>query len=169
MSKVNKINKPVELDLAEHIDEETGEVTIYAKVDHGVKIKAVEETGLKSITSEDYAVLDSNAMTALMSVLNNSDLANVLKMSIVTKTSFNIVYNNNTPHNNTTLMKYLEIKSEAMYMKLIKRLIAAGVLYQIKGNIYGSVRVCYMLNPFLSRKRKVFEEQVFEVFKKFSE
>jgi hypothetical protein len=124
---------------------------------------------MMTITSTDYAVIDSDALLALMTILNNSDLANVLKMAIVTKTPLNIVFNENIPHTNETLQKYLELRSESKFIMLIRRLIKAGILYQIKGRIYGEVRVCYMLNPFLTRKRKQFESKVFEVFEQFKD
>ncbi len=165
MSVVKKVVKPSKLDLDTYVDELSGEVKLLAEIPEGVRV--TQESGMVIVESDDYAVLETDAMLALMKVLNNSDLCNVLKMSVATKTALNIVFNNNVPHTNDTLQKYLEIGSQSKFISLIKRLISAGVLYQIKGRIYGEVRVCYMLNPFLSRKRKVFEEKVFDVFEKF--
>jgi hypothetical protein len=89
-------------------------------------------------------------------------------MSLCAQTPLSLLYNdNNKLHSNESLQKYLKIKSEAKYFELIKRLIKVGVLYQIKGLIYGEVRKVYMINPFLSKKRKVFDEQVIQVFKSF--
>ena len=166
MSKVKKIQKNAPVELDSYINEETGEVKVMADIPAGSVVKT--DSGFSMITSNNYAVLESDALLELMKVLNNSDLANVVKMSVVTKTPLNIIFNNTIPHTNETLQKYLEISSQSMFMKLIKRLVNVGVLYQIKGRIYGEVRVCYMLNPFLSRKRKVFENKVFDVFEKFT-
>jgi hypothetical protein len=165
MAKVTPIKKNVELSLDDYIDEETGEVKILAEIPENTKV--LKNSDYSIITSTDYAVLETAALMELTKILNNSDLANVIKMSVITKTPLNIIFNSNIPHTNETLQKYLEISSESMFMKLIKRLVTAGVLYQIKGRIYGEVRVCYMLNPFLSRKRKVFENKVFDIFEKF--
>lgn len=165
MSGIKKVNKPAVLDLESYVDESTGEVKMLAQIPEGVKI--TEESGMVVLDSDNYAVLETEAMLALMKVLNNSDLCNVLKMSVTTKTALNIVFNNTIPHTNDTLQKYLQIGSQSKFIALIKRLISAGVLYQIKGKIYGEVRVCYMLNPFLSRKRRLFEAKVFDVFEKF--
>lgn len=165
MSNIKKVNKPVDLDLDTYVNDETGEVKVLAEIPTGVKV--TEESGMVIVDSDNYAVLETEAVLALMKVLNNSDLCNVVKMSVTTKTALNIVFNNNIPHTNDTLQKYLEIGSQSKFISLIKRLIAAGVLYQIKGKIYGEVRVCYMLNPFLSRKRRLFEAKVFDVFEKF--
>jgi hypothetical protein len=43
-----------------------------------------------------------------------------------------------------------------------------GVLYQIKGNIGGKIRVIYMMNPFVARKRKQLDSKVIDVFKEFT-
>ena len=82
--------------------------------------------------------------------------------------SRNNKYNeNNQLHSNETLQKYLDISSTSTFFALVNKLIKAGVLYQVKGLIYGEVRKIYMINPFLSKKRKVFDEKVIEVFQSF--
>ena len=167
MNTVKEQTKPEYVDLTKYANIETGQQMHDELVQSGVTVTTNSKTGLSIISSDDYAVIDSDALLVLIHILNNSDLANVLKMAVVTKTPLNIVFNGNIPHTNDTLQKYLEVKSEAMYTLLIRRLINAGVLYQIKGRIYGEVRVCYMLNPFLTRKRKQFESKVFEVFEQF--
>jgi hypothetical protein len=88
-------------------------------------------------------------------------------MAVVVRTPMSIVYNGNRPHTNETLQRYLEVKSEAMYIQLMKRLMKAGILYQIKGLIYGEVRVCYMLNPFIGRKGRLYDEKVTTIFSDF--
>lgn len=165
MSKVTKVKTPAVLDLESYVDETSGEISLLAPITS--KHTVYEDTGMRIIESDDYAVIETKAIMALTKILNNSDLSNVIKMSVVTKTPMNIIFNNNVPHTNDSLQKYLEIGSKSKFIELIKRLIGAGVLYQIKGKVYGEVRVCYMLNPFLSRKRKVFEAAVFDVFEKF--
>ena len=167
MNTVKRITKPKVVDFSKYANVETGQEMQEELIGEGVTVTANQATGMCTISSSDYAVIDSDALLALMQVLNNSDLANVIKMAVVTKTPLNVVFNGNVPHTNETLQKYLELRSEAMYITLIRRLIKVGVLYQIKGLIYGEVRVCYMLNPFLTRKRKQFESKVFEVFEQF--
>ena len=164
--KERKITQKVTMDLSKHYNSETGEL-MESELGPGASVTVSKQTGLVTISYENYAVIDSGALLALTQLINNSDLANVLKMAIVTKTTSNIVYNGNVPHTNETLQKYLKLSSEAMYMKMIRRLMLAGILYQIKGLIYGEVRVCYILNPYLSRKRKTFEEQLTHIFSEF--
>ena len=167
MNTVKPVTRQKAVDFSKYANIETGQEMQEELFTGNVTVSVNESTGLSTISSSDYAVIDSDALLALMQVLNNSDLANVIKMAVVTKTPLNVIFNGNIPHTNETLQKYLELKSEAMYINLIRRLIKIGVLYQIKGLIYGEVRVCYMLNPFLTRKRKQFESKVFEVFEQF--
>lgn len=168
MQKVTRVLKNVEeIDVSNYINPETGEI-LSSETGTSNKIIMKKDTGMRTIESTDYAVIDSEAVHYLSMILGDSDLAKVLKMTVLTKTPLNIIYNNNLPHTNETLQKYLQMSSESMYIKLIRKLIKIGILYQIKGRILGEVRVCYMLNPYLSRKRKNFESKVFEVFETFS-
>ncbi len=155
-----------EMDLSKYHDSETGEV-LTSVLEPGTSIRVHKSTDLVSISSDNYAVIDSDALQVMMQLLNNSDLANVMKMAVITKTPMNVIYNNTVPHTNETLQKYLQVKSEAMYISLIKRLMKAGILYQLKGLIYGEVRVCYLLNPFISRKRKTIDKELTNIFSEF--
>lgn len=166
MSKVKRIIKNIEVDLSDYYDSKTGELLV-SMIDKNTAIVVQQDTGMKEITSSDYSVIDSESFLVLMKLVNNSELAKIMKMGICTKTPLNIVYNNTLPHTNKTLQKYLEMSSESMFLKLTKKLIKVGVLYQLKGLIHGEVRVTYMLNPFLFRKRRLFESKVFEVFNQF--
>lgn len=95
-------------------------------------------------------------------------MANLVKMIPLTKTEMNMIYNHSVPHTNATLQKYLEIGSRAKFTELMKRLIKAGVLYQVKGSINGAVRVVYIMNPHLSNRRKTFHNSLFKLFKDFN-
>lgn len=166
MSKVFKVRENDPIDLGKYVNTDTGEL-LSSELQPGDTVTKTKETGMKVIVSANYSVIDSDAVVYLSGVLNNADMGNLLKLGVLTKTPLNIVFNENIPHTNESLQRYLRIASEAMFLKLIKRLMTAGILYQIKGRIYGEVRVCYMLNPYLSRKRKHFEDKVFQVFEKF--
>ena len=168
MTKVRKITRSRRIDLSKYHNSETGEV-LNSELKKGTSITVKEQTNLVTLHSDNYAVIESQAMLIMTQILNNSDLANVMKMSIITKTPLNVVYNNNVPHTNETLQKYLELKSESRYIQLIRRLMKAGILYQIKGLIYGEVRVCYLLNPFISRKRKTIDRELTEIFSEFKQ
>ena len=126
-----------------------------------------EESNFVILTSEDYAIIDSKAMTFLREHLNRSELGSVGIMIEDLKTPMNIVYNNNVPHTNESLQAVLGISSNSTFTLLMRKFIKLGVLYQIKGNIMGKVRVIYMMNPFLARKRKQLDADVVKIFKEF--
>jgi len=127
-----------------------------------------EKQDLITITSDHFVVVDVEVIKVLANIVNDADLAKILKMSLTTTTKWNIITNdNNHFHSNDTLQKYLQIKSKSMFIKMMGRLMKAGILYQIKGNIQGSVRKIYMMNPLLSRKRKTFDPEVKKIFKSF--
>jgi hypothetical protein len=164
---IKRIKENVVLDVSVYHNEETGEL-LSSELGKGNTVTVTKKTNGVIIDYDNYATVSTEAMMQLMQVLNNSDLASTLKMSLCAQTPLSLLYNdNNKLHSNESLQKYLKIKSEAKYFELIKRLIKVGVLYQIKGLIYGEVRKVYMINPFLSKKRKVFDEQVIQVFKSF--
>jgi len=165
--RVKRVKENVVLDVSIYHNQETGEL-LSSELGKGSSITVAKKTTGVIIDYDDYATISTDAMLQLMEVLNNSDLANTLKMSLCAKTPLSLLYNqNNQLHSNESLQNYLEIKSEARYFDLIKRLTKAGVLYQIKGLIYGEVRKIYMINPFLSKKRKIFDDKVIQVFKSF--
>lgn len=168
MNKETPITRKVPIDLSVYHNSETGEL-LESELKPGTTLTRNERTGLVAMHTDDYAVIDSKAMAYLMSTLNNVDLANFMKMAVVTKTPSNIVYNGNIPHTNETLQTYLDVKSESMYIKLMRRLMKAGVIYQIKGLIHGHIRVCYILNPYISRKRRTVEETVLQIFTEFKD
>jgi co-chaperonin GroES (HSP10) len=167
--EVKRINEKKIIDISQYHNSETGEL-LSSEMKKGTSIVVNEATSKVTIDYENYATVSTKAIMALVEILNNSDLANALKMSFCAKGPLSLLYNeNNQLHSNKTLQDYLDISSESTYFILINKLIKAGVLYQIKGNIYGEVRKVYMLNPFLSKKRKTFDEEVIKIFKSFDQ
>lgn len=162
--KLSKVKRKELLDLDSYVNIETGE----SLSDEYCNISIDSDTGKSVLSYDNYSIISSDAIFALQRVLNDSDLAKVVKLSVVLKTELNIIFNDNTPHTNKSLQKYLMIRSEAMFYSLIKRLMKVGVLYQMKGLVYGRVRVIYLMNPYICRKRKVFENKVLDVFKNFN-
>jgi len=167
MKKRIPIKEIETVDLSPYVNIDTGEGLQSEFTGSGVSIKASKEIGKSVVTYSDYSVISSEAVREMQEILNNSDLSKVLLMAVTVRTDLSILFNNNVPHTNRTLQSYLQIRSEAMYINLIRRLMKAGILYQIKGLIWGEVRVIYMINPYICRKRKVFENRVLDVFRKF--
>jgi hypothetical protein len=115
----------------------------------------------------NFAFINTDTLIKLTALLNNADLANLVKMIPLTKTEMNMVYNHSVPHTNSTLQEYLEIGSSSKFTYLMKRLIKAGVVYQVKGSINGAIRVVYIINPHFSNRRKTFHNSLFSIFKDF--
>jgi len=166
MIKRTPVKKKKEVDLSPYVDKNTGQFLLDTLNKSSLSIN--ENTEMSLISYSDYSVIETEAILVLSQILNNSDLANVIKMAVVVQTPLSIVFNNTVPHTNETLQKYLEIKSEAMYIGLMKRLMKAGILYQMKGLIYGEVRVIYIINPYICRKRRTFENKVLDIFQQFT-
>lgn len=162
------IKTKIKVDLGKYVNIDTGE-SMMDEFDGGLSVSIEERGDYVSLSSSDYAVVDSTTLRYLSSILSYNDIGKITYMSLTTKTPLNILYNNNIPHSNKTLQSYLEVKSESSFLKFLKKLIKAGVLYQLKGRIYGDVRVIYMLNPYVSRKRRTFDNKVFDIFSKFDE
>lgn len=159
--------KKVHLDLSRYVNTDTGELLTSELSKDRMAVTITEEGNYVVITSDDYVVLDCKTVNYLSDVLSKPEMQSILKMATDLKTPLNIVYNGPQPHSNDSLQLFLGYSSQAMFLKLLKKLIKEGVLYQIKGKISGEVRVIYMMNPFLARKRKTIDKEVFSVFKPF--
>jgi hypothetical protein len=167
--KVNKVNSNIQFDLDNFFNSETGESLASEIVGNNISVTIKKETDLITLKKpENFSMINLDTLNKLYKILSNSDLGYLLKMFPLTKTEMNLIYNNTIPHSNSTLQKYLEIKSNKTFHTLIKRLISAGVLYQIKGNIQGAVRVVYIMNPNVSNRRKTFHNSLVNLFKDFN-
>lgn len=168
----NKIVRPrekkqVAIDLTKYVNEETGELLTSELQRDKMVVTVTKEGNYVVITSDDYVVLDCKTVNYLSDILSRTEMNNILMMATDLKTPLNIVYNGPQPHSNESLQVFLGYSSKSTFIKLLQKLIKAGVIYQIKGNIRGEVRVIYMMNPFLARKRKTIDKEVFEVFRPF--
>ena len=159
---VKKVKENINLRLEDYVHSDTGEELLSEL--KGASFTVQKDTSYVTIHSDDYVTIDSKAMMYLSQFLNRSELGSIYVMSTDLKTAINLVFNNNVPHTNETLQNALNIASRNTFTLLMRKLIKLGVLYQVKGRIMGDVRVVYMMNPFLARKRKTFDEQVIQVF-----
>lgn len=164
MTTVKKITKKVNVSPNDLVNYKTGETFDEDKVIH-----ITEETGYSIINYDDYTVFDSRAIAYLQSILSRPEMSSVMTMASDLNSLFNLVFNKTVPHTNETLQQHLGYNSKAMFINLIRKLIKVGVLYQIKGNIGGEVRIVYMFNPYIARKRKKINNDVMDVFKSFEE
>lgn len=165
-STVKKVNIKRIIDPSKYVNIDTGE-DLTSEVKNG-GFEFYENTEMITITSDDFTILDSTALMFLRKQLNRSELGSISIIAEDLRTPLNIVYNTSIPHTNESLQNALEISSRSTFNSLINKLMKLGVLYQIKGNIKGKVRVIYMMNPFVARKRKQLDSKVIEVFKEFN-
>jgi len=168
----NRIIKPqstkkVKLDLSKYVNTTTGELLTSELSKDKMIVSVTKEGNYVVITSDDYVVLDCKTVNYLSSILSRTEMNNILMMATDLKTPLNIVYNGPQPHSNDSLQKFLGYSSKSTFIKLLQKLMRSGVIYQIKGNICGEIRVIYMMNPFLARKRKTIDSEVFDVFRPF--
>lgn len=167
-SKVIKPKLATELELDKYVNSETGELLVSELHQAKTNITVRTEGDYVIIKSDNYVVIDSQALEYIRTMLNRSEVGSVLAMTEDLKTPLNIVYNHNIPHTNQTLQRHLGFSSEAKFFDLIRKLTKLGILYQIKGRIMGEVRVIYMINPFLCRKRVTIDKKVLSIFDNLS-
>lgn len=170
----NKITQPrlkknVDFDLETYVNIETGELLSSSLGRDKLSVSVTEKGDYVVMSSDDYVVLDSATVKFLATELSRAELSNVLMMATDLKTPLNLVYNGPQPHSNESLQAFLGYSSRAMFFKLLNKLMGLGVIYQIKGRISGELRVVYMLNPYIARKRKTIDNSVFKVFQPFIE
>lgn len=170
----NKITQPrlrknVDFDLETYVNIETGELLSSSLGRDKLSVSVTEKGDYVVMSSDDYVVLDSATVKYLANQLSRAELSNVLMMATDLKTPLNLVYNGPQPHSNESLQAFLGYSSRAMFFKLLNKLMGLGVIYQIKGKISGGLRVVYMLNPYIARKRKTIDNSVFKVFQPFIE
>ena len=166
MSKsVKKVNNNKKIDPSLYINSKTGE-SLSEEI-KGLELTTSVESGKVIINSYDYTIVDSTAMNFLRKHLNRSELGSIGIMTEDLKTPLNVVFNHNIPHTNETLQSVLGIASNSTFNLLIKKLMKLGVLYQVKGNVRDKIRVFYMMNPFVARKRKILDSKVTLIFKDF--
>lgn len=166
MSEKISVIRAMAYDLRKYVNTQTGE---YMKDELGdnARITYTKTTDRSLLMYDNFSILDNDSLYVLYGKINNSDFSKVVLMAGLIKTPMSILYNHSVPQTNETLQKYLCIKSKSLYMKMINRLIDVGVLMRGKVGVRGSIRISYMINPYLFRKGKVFENVVLELFSKF--
>lgn len=162
-----RLKKNVQFDLENYVNIQTGEMLTSSLGKDKLSVSVTEKGDYVVMSSDDYVVLDSATVRYLSHELSRAELSNVLMMATDLKTPLNLVYNGPQPHSNESLQAFLGYSSKDKFFKLLKKLMELGVLYQIKGKISGDIRVVYMLNPYIARKRKTIDNTVFKVFEPF--
>jgi hypothetical protein len=167
-SRIIKPKVKVKVDVSQYVNMETGESLGDELNGKGVVTTITEDGKYVVVNSDDFTIVDSQAMRYLTECLTRSELGSLGIMTSDLKTPLNLVFNYSVPHTNETLQAALDIASRSTFTALIRKLMVLGVLYQIKGNIMGKVRVVYMMNPLFARKRAKMDTVIYDVFKKLT-
>jgi len=166
--ETKNVKRSIEIDFSEYYNAGTGENLIEKISGQGITLSLKENTDLVTIKQpENFSFINLDTLVKLYEVLSNVELGYLFKLIPLTKTEYNIIFNHTIPHSNYTLQDYLKIKSNKTFHELIKKLVKEGILYQMKGNISGAIRVIYIMNPFLSNRRRTFNKDVTNIFKNF--
>lgn len=160
--KVKSVLKNKKLDVENYVNIETGETLLQEKS----IITTKEKTNLVTISSNEYVVLDSQALKYCIAnkLVSNKDLKYVIMLADTLKTEYNAIYKpNNTPHSIESLESLLGLCYNEV-SKLLLRLRKKNILYLL---IRSHDKV-YLMNPYLARKRKTFNEEVVDIFPRLS-
>jgi hypothetical protein len=125
----------------------------------------LEETDLVEFNTTDYVIFSKEAIEYVMDVLSSIESKRFNNMQHSTKTCYNVVFNGQYPHNRTTLIKQLGINGK-QFERFIRKLKNKGILYVIKGISPKTCKVqnTYIINPFISRKRKNIHKDLCTIF-----
>jgi predicted transcriptional regulator len=125
----------------------------------------LEETELVEFKSTNFVLLSKEAIVYLIDNLTATENKRFNKIQNDTRTYFNIIFNGQYPHNTTSLMKHLGL-SHKQFERFIRKLKNKGILYVIKGVSPKTRKVqnTYIINPFISRKRKNIHKDLCTIF-----
>lgn len=162
--KETKLKKQSKINPSDYVNIDTGEL-LSSEANNKVSITIKESSGLFSISSDEYVTFDSKAMAYICSQLNKADIARVFRMSNMVKGNCSVLYQgNNFPHTTETLSAELSI-SEHEFYAVVRRLVRANVLAYTICAPSGFTQKIYMLNPYISRKRKQLNCELKEFFR----
>jgi hypothetical protein len=168
MKNVINVTKKKKVNLDQFINSDTGELLVSELQKAIIEIK--EDTGNVIINYDEYIAIDSACFRFCYENLSIEDFGRLNIMSDTTFTSFNIVCNTNkVPYTDDTLPPFLKLSKDRC-TKFIRRLKGLGIVYTVNGLFMGKVQSVYILNPFLSKKRRTIDEKLTtEYFKKLGQ
>ncbi len=159
MQITNKISKPATVHPSDYVNKETGE-TMDSECKDNVKLSVREGTDLFTVSTNNYIVFDADAMAYMQSTLAKTDVSRVFTMTGMLRTDCSVLYqSNNHPHNSSTLPVVLNMSQDKFY-KMVRRLVSKGILAYAVCAPAGYTQKIYMLNPYIARKRKTFNNEL---------
>jgi len=166
MTRVSKIKVRRDLASSEYVNTGTGE-GLSDELGKSAKASIFKDTDLSSLSYSNYATVNYDCVFTLPDVLNYCDIGRILMLSGIAETTRNILMNGSIAHTNKTLREFLGFGSTSKYDEFINRLIEVGVLARERGVVSGRMRYIYYFNPHISKRGRVFNREVLEIFDKF--
>ncbi len=160
MSIKGKQNK-TKVDGDQYINKDTGEL-LSSEVP-GIRSVNATDPDLVMMHSDEYVVLDSEAVKYIQNNFSAVDLGRILRMADMSYEEYNILYNGRVPHDKQSLMEKLDY-SRNKFSNFMKRLHMKSVIYYLEGYTDGKIYRHVMLNPYLARKRKTMNKECVGVF-----
>lgn len=166
MAGTKNRKQSTKVDGDQYINKDTGEL-LSSEVP-GIRSVISTDPDLVMMHSDEYVVLDSEAVRYIEKNFSPTDLGRILRMADMTYGEFNILYNGNVPHDKQSLMEELEY-SRNKFANFMKRLHMKSVIYYLEGYTNGRKYRHIMLNPYLARKRKTMNKECGGVFQNIKE
>ena len=166
MSKITKVKLNKVVDLENFTNSSTGE-TLLSELQNAI-IEVKEDSGQVVIDYDEYVTIDSKAIKYCWEHLSIEEFGRLNIITDSTYTSYNIICSTNkTPYNENTLPPFLKLSKDRC-IKFIRKLKKLGIIYTLNGLFMGKVQTVYMLNPYLSKKRKTTNSEMLIYFQPLS-
>lgn len=158
---MKKKTTTTKVDGNQFVDKTTGE-TLDSAFPGATSVRQVDEN-IVIMHSEEYVILDSQALQYVQENFSPVDLGRIMKMTDMTQGQYNVLYKGDKPHSKQTLMTELDY-SRNKFANFLKRLEMKSVIYYIVGYVDGKRVRHIMLNPNLARKRKTIHKDCLNSF-----
>lgn len=155
-----KVSKE-KLDTEKYVNKETGEM-MSSEIPGNVTISKTDPD-LIILDSEEYVIIDSQALSYIKENFSPTDMGRIMKMADMTQGEFNVLYNGQSPHTTASLMENLDY-TRNKFANFMNRLERKSVIYYIVGYTNGKKVKHIMLNPYLARKRKTIHKDCIKSF-----
>jgi hypothetical protein len=151
------------LPLDNYVNKETGEL-ISSELGKGTRITITQETPNVIVESDEYFIIDIEALTYLRQhgVIKIQDETRLLSMFMTLKTEYNATYNNTIPHTLETLSHLIGLSYDKTTV-LVKRLCKSNIMHRY----ITATDTLYCINPYLGRRRKTISKELISLFNKF--
>lgn len=122
-------------------------------------------THLGTISSEDFITLDTETLIEVSSRISGLDISRILKMGATLHSDMNIIYHPtiNRPIKQFELEEILAYSKNklALFLNMLQK---ENILVIKRLYVNGNYRDCFILNPYLIRKRKTFDIDCLTLF-----